>query len=337
MARLAPHVLAFVAAAASLSLGPQARADNEAPAEALFIEAKKLVTQGDYAAACPKFAESNRLDRAAGTMIHLADCYEKNHQLATAWATYREAASAAKNLGRLDWQKLAVSRADALEPKVAKLAIEVTEPADGIEVRRDGVLVAPASWGTPLPLDAGKHTIEATAPGHQRFTITVTTTDDGTISRVMVAKLASSPAAAGERINDEHTTTDTILPDSRIPVATASAETSNQRIWGYVVGGAGLVGLGVGTVAGLVAIRKNNAATSVCPNDGVCTSDAAIHDGEAATTFGTISTIAIAAGGVATVAGLVLVLTSPSSSRHEAKLAPAIGPNSAALSLSGVF
>lgn len=337
MARL-PHVLAFATAAAFSSLGMQARADNEAPAEALFIEAKKLVARGDYAAACPKFAESNRLDRAAGTMIHLADCYEKNQQLATAWATYREAASAAKNLGRLDWQKLAVSRAEALEPKVAKLAIEVTEPADNIEVRRDGVLVASASWGTALPLDAGKHTIVATALGREPFSTTVTTTDDGTVSRVIVAKLAPSLTAAS---SNEQTSADAMLPNARIPVAGAdtatTTERSSQKTWGYVVGGVGLVGLAVGTVAGLVAIQKNNAATSVCPNDGVCPSDAAIHDGDTAATFGTLSTIAIAAGGAAAITGLVLVLTSPSSSKHEAKLAPTIGPNTAALSLSGTF
>src|SRR5687767_1891178 len=80
---------------------------NEAAAEALFGEAKKLAAQGKYAEACPKFAESNKLDRGAGTLIHLGDCYEKNKQTASAWATYKEAASAAQALGRKDWEKLA--------------------------------------------------------------------------------------------------------------------------------------------------------------------------------------------------------------------------------------
>ncbi|AKU94700.1 hypothetical protein AKJ09_01364 [Labilithrix luteola] len=327
MARLGPLVFALATAVASLSTAASARAENEAPAEALFIEAKRLVAAGDYAAACPKFAESNRLDRAAGTMIHLADCYEKNHQLATAWATYREAASAAKNLGRLDWQRLALARAEALDTKVGRLTIEVTEPADKIEVRRDGVLVSSASWGTPLPLDAGRHTIEATAAGRQPFTTTVTTTDDGVVSRVTIPKLAVAPAEADTRE----------VPAEKASIASSQASQSNQKTWGYVVGGVGLVGLAVGTVAGLVAIEKNADATRVCPNDGVCPSEAAIHDSDTAKTFGTISTIALVAGGAAVVTGLVLVLTSPSSPKHEAKLAPSIGPNTAALSLSGVF
>ena len=73
---------------------------NEAAAEALFDEAKKLANDGKFAEACPKFAESNRLDRGAGTLIHLADCYEKNKQTASAWATFKEAASAAQAISR---------------------------------------------------------------------------------------------------------------------------------------------------------------------------------------------------------------------------------------------
>src|SRR6185295_18781275 len=97
--------------AAALTLGfvfvsLPAFAGNEVAAEALFGEAKKLAAAGKYAEACPKFAESNRLDRGAGTMIHLGDCYEKNKQSASAWATYKEAASAAQAINRKDWEKL---------------------------------------------------------------------------------------------------------------------------------------------------------------------------------------------------------------------------------------
>src|SRR5689334_9121415 len=111
---------------------------NEAAAEALFEEAKKLAAKGKYAEACPKFAESNRLDRGAGTLIHLGDCYEKNKQTASAWATYKEASSAAQAINRQDWQKLATERSQKLEPKLAKLTIKVDSPVDKMEVMKDG-------------------------------------------------------------------------------------------------------------------------------------------------------------------------------------------------------
>src|ERR1700712_5045212 len=94
---------ASVSCALVLFAGPALAADA-VTAEALFDEAKKLAAAGDFAKACPMFAEANRLDRGAGTLLHLADCYEKNRQSASAWATYKEAASAAQALNRPEWE-----------------------------------------------------------------------------------------------------------------------------------------------------------------------------------------------------------------------------------------
>jgi hypothetical protein len=44
----------------------------------LFDEAERLVASGKYADACPKYAESNRLDPQLGVLMYLADCYEEN-------------------------------------------------------------------------------------------------------------------------------------------------------------------------------------------------------------------------------------------------------------------
>lgn len=52
------------------------------------IAARGLVQKGDWAAACPKFEESERLDPGIGTLYHLADCYEHVGRLATAWGLF---------------------------------------------------------------------------------------------------------------------------------------------------------------------------------------------------------------------------------------------------------
>src|ERR1700678_3583891 len=70
-------------------------ASGAAAAEALFDEGKALMAAGNYASACPKFAESNRLDEGIGTSLWLADCFEKNGQTASAWAEFRAAAALA--------------------------------------------------------------------------------------------------------------------------------------------------------------------------------------------------------------------------------------------------
>src|SRR6185295_11820463 len=75
---------------------------DPAGAEKLFTEARKLLEAGKYAEACQKLADSHQLDPAVGTLLNLAQCYTKLGKTATAWATYQEAAAAAKAAGQPD-------------------------------------------------------------------------------------------------------------------------------------------------------------------------------------------------------------------------------------------
>ena len=300
---------AFTLSAIVLRAAP-ALAGDEAAAEALFVEAKRLAAEGKLAEACPKFAESNRLDRGAGTLIHLADCYEKNHQSASAWATFRDAASAAQALGRSDWEKLANGRAAALEPRLARLTIKVTAPAEGIAVTRDGTATSQASWGVPIPVDVGTHTVLASAAGRKTFKTTIAIRADGDRDEVIVPALEPAPAGSAAA-TPGHTDAD------------GASHGSSQRTIGFVVGGVGVAGLAVGAITGLIAIGKNNDSKQLCPESGACGSSAAVDDADSAKKLGTVSTIAFIAGGVAVGVGAALVLTAPSSSERTDRAAAA--------------
>ena len=51
-----------------------------AAAESLFQEARKLMDAKRYGEACPKLVASHKLAPAVGTLLNLADCYERGGQ-----------------------------------------------------------------------------------------------------------------------------------------------------------------------------------------------------------------------------------------------------------------
>src|SRR5215831_17646129 len=104
-----------------------ARAGDPVAAQALFDEAKQLVADGHYAAACPKFAESQQADPGAGTQFHLADCWQHVGRVASAWALFREVESQAHARGETGRERVAHDRAAALEPFLPKLKIVTHE------------------------------------------------------------------------------------------------------------------------------------------------------------------------------------------------------------------
>src|SRR5262245_41606279 len=68
-----------------------AAAQDSVAAEALFQQAREAMKASDWAGACAKFTESQRLGPAVGTLLNLAYCSEKLGRVATAWQHYRQA------------------------------------------------------------------------------------------------------------------------------------------------------------------------------------------------------------------------------------------------------
>ncbi len=159
----------FAALVASSAATAHAQgADDKAIAETLFSQGKALLNQGKYDEACPKLAESLRLDTGIGTMMYLAECYERSGKLASAWAQWREAQESSKRAGDAR-EKLTKGRAEQLEPRLSRVSISVSPDADvpGLSVTRDGHEIGRAAWGVEAPIDAGKHVFRATAPDRE--------------------------------------------------------------------------------------------------------------------------------------------------------------------------
>ncbi len=185
-----------------LSTGPvlaQTGADR-ALAEALYDEGRRLMAEGQHAAACAKLEESQRLDPATGTLLNLAACREQEGRIATAWMLFKDAAAAARRDGRQDRVEYANGKAAELDPRVSRLTLEVpaASATDGLEIRLDGVVVRSVAWGIPTPVDGGRHVVEAMAPGRAPFRLEVEVAAEGDAQRVAVPALRPTAPSAAE-------------------------------------------------------------------------------------------------------------------------------------------
>jgi hypothetical protein len=80
-----PISVSLAGALAVVLFGSVAAADDTPDpvrAAALFAEGRQLMAGGDYAAACPKLAESQALDPEADTALDLGICYQNASQAA---------------------------------------------------------------------------------------------------------------------------------------------------------------------------------------------------------------------------------------------------------------
>ncbi len=243
-------VFVSAAAAAVLLSAPAARADDAA-AQALFSDARKLMAQGHFAEACPKLEESQRQAPAIGTLFNLADCYEHTNRLASAWAAFLKVAAETKMKGQADREQAARARAQTLEPRLGKLVLDVpTESAvNGLEVRRDGEVIGAPSWGVAAPVDTGDHAVEARAPGKIAWKGTVHVSD-GEVTHVGVPALADAPASAAPVSSPKE---DRPLSHDEAPAREerGAAPGAGQRTLGYVVLAGSAVFLGVGVVGAI--------------------------------------------------------------------------------------
>jgi hypothetical protein len=317
---------ALLAAALWASHDARAQGSDRVAAESLFQDGKRLMAAGNYAEACPKFETSQRLDPGVGTQLNLADCYEKSGKTASAWAMFLEAASGARAAGNAARDQAARDRAAALAGRLARLTVSVTSAhaLSGMVIKRDGVVLDRALWGTSVPVDPGTRLVEVTAPGRKPWSTKVQVRSEKSELVVDVPELEKASDSNGA----------SSLPDVSVqPTGGASP------ILGLSLLGLGAAGVVVGSVLGLAAKSKWDEARTHCPVGNACYDDAfAPHDD--ATKDATISTIAFAVGGVGLAAGTIVLVTSRGRSANQATtvgVRASIDPRAPGVRLYGAF
>lgn len=265
----------------------QNASDTKAAANELFDEGKRLVATGDVDHACGKFEASLQLLDQLGVRLNLADCHEQQGRTATAWAEFREAGSQADKRGD-PRAAYARQRADALTPRLVKLQISVPPASQlpGLAVRRDGAAVPREAFGSPLPVDPGSYTIDASAAGYLAWSTQVEVKNSGEIVMVEVPRLAVAPAIVDR------------------------APQRSRHGLGLGVGAGGMAVVGVGIALGLEARSKWGSVGTHCDANHLCDAMGVSinHD---ARLLGNAGTIVGGVGLAALITGTVLYVTAP--------------------------
>lgn len=287
---------------AAIQLGPRpllAAGGDTATAEALFEQGKQLLRAGNAAAACPKLAESQRIDPSTGTLLALAMCHEADGRLASAWAEFTSVEARARNEGRPDREQAAHARAQALKPRLSTLEVRVSPEVaatSGLEIKRDGTTLGPGAWNVVVPVDGGQHVVEVSAPGKLswRGTADVKAEGDASVLRVPVLRPASEQKAALR--------------------AEPSTGWSTLEWTGVGVGGAGVIALGIGGYFLASALGKKSDSSKDCDGN-LCGPEAAAAR-RSAVSRGNTATVFAIAGGVLAAGGATLFIVGRQRARH---------------------
>lgn len=171
---------------------PKAYAQR-AEADAAFERGRTLMQSGDYEGACDAFETSLRLDPTIGTVYNLGLCHDKLGKLASAYTEFKQVAERDSNKARATD---AAKRAAALEPRLTRFRLKISEPTAGLVVERDGVDIT-AFADQVVPVDPRRYTFTATAPGLEPYTAVVDLTREGETVDVKIPALSTKSDGPG--------------------------------------------------------------------------------------------------------------------------------------------
>ncbi len=310
---LVPAALALALAATTASAQPAT-----AQAEVLFREGRRLMQEGNIAAACEAFEGSFKKDASPSTLMNLADCREKNQQYASAWAYFVETG----RLSRLNpsLEGLATSaqeRAAKVEKRLSYLIINVPDESrvEGLTVTRNGIAIDPVEWNRDIPVDGGTYAIEAKAPAYEAWSTKVTVENASDKESVNVPRFRE--ALGG--------------PSVTAPLGEEQSSFSGKRKLALGLGAVGLVALGGGLAFELKSGSTYDDAKAAGTNDER-------HElTDQANKERKIGIAAASAGAIAVGAGVYLWLSGAPERASRTSLLPAVDREGARVIFTGRF
>jgi hypothetical protein len=283
---------------ASIPAHAQNGEDASTEADRRFSSGVALMKAENCPEAVPEFLASHKLDPSAAALVNLATCYARMRRTATAWKTYRAAATLAASEENDALRERATHAMAVLDPTLTKLQI-VRATAAPLSIRINGEELANYD-GLAIPLDPGENVIEAAAPGREPWRKSVTADEIGATIVIEVPDLRPLPPPP---VAPAH-------PAPLLPAPeTHSGSGVDLRAPALVVGGAGVASIIVGAVFGISAKSTYDDSQLYC-HANACTQPG-VDLRERADDKAAAATVMLSVGLVAVAASVVLWFTSP--------------------------
>ncbi len=223
-------------------------------------------------------------------------------------------------------QEEARTELEALQGRLASLKIVVTgAERSEVQVKVDDKPLPNIALGVSTDASPGERHLVVSAPGKTTQELTVQLAE------------GQSETVTIELLDDASATSEEVTTAPEVTTEIEDAPRSSKKMIGFVLGGVGVAGLGVGTAFGIMTLsdaKKAREDDSLCP-DEQCSSDGdeAISK---AKTKALVANIGIGVGAALVAVGGYLVITAPKSGQEVVRLTPE-GPGVAGVSLKGAF
>ncbi len=313
-----PTRVAAIFLLVSVAAATPAMGQAQAEAEKLFREAQALRAAGKLAEACDAFEGSERLDPSHATVMNVADCRERNGQLATAWGLFVQVASRAR--ADVALAEAAAKRARKVEPRLSHLIINVPDESrlDGLAITRNGAPVDPATWNRAMPIDGGTYIVVGKAPDHEPWQTEVVVAPERDKQSVDVPRFKTVVALVSN--------------DPAAEVSEGRSRLTGSRKVALGLGSAALVSLGTALVSELSGRSTQDdydrAPAGPARDELYERANRKHHLAQG---------LAIAGVAVGAVAGYLWLTGAPKRGERTARVTPRFTPGSASLVIAGGF
>jgi hypothetical protein len=328
--RLTARTLGVATCLAFASAAPpahgQADADR-ATARALGQDGESALASKDFKRAEDDFRRADSLVHAPTLMIGLARALAAQGKLVAAQEAYqriiRDGVPPGAPAVFSKALKEAKKEVQDVEPRLGGMTISVRATGGGdvagVTVVLDADPVSSASLGVRRLVDPGAHVVRASAAGYKPAELQVNVPESGSVDAPLsLEKDATAP-----------------VPPADASATPALAAMSSQPAQGasplpWVAFGVGAAGLGVGVVAGVLALGKHSDLAKSCTG-GSC-GPAQQSELDSYHSLGLISTVGFIVAGVGAAGGVPLLLLQPRAESGPAtgglRITPVLGPGS---------